>query len=226
LTAPQSPILPRTPFVHPPSTGLLPQTPFTPFAPLATAAAASFSPAAAHPEILIPEPDLGDTTLSTTNMSDPSALTSADAEGTGGGDALVGLYNKILRFVQRDVMGVVRVAESVSAKSRRGHGSALGLGGMSPGGLGISPSGLPPSSGIGASSIGAGLNATGGADSAVTENPERIEIIANVVWAELARALMDELGSSVFAVGRPDEFRQVFTYFVYLSQFLTCYCNP
>ncbi|KAH9051485.1 COG complex component [Lactarius vividus] len=34
------------------------------------------------------------------------------------------------------------------------------------------------------------------------------EIFANVVWAELARALMDELGSTLFAAGRPDEFRR------------------
>ncbi|KAL5631533.1 hypothetical protein ACGC1H_007151 [Rhizoctonia solani] len=199
LTAPQSPILPRTPFAHPPATTLFPHTPFTPFAPLATAAASSFSPHV-HPEILIPEPDLGDTTSS----NDKNGTTATDE--AGGGDALVGLYNKILRFVQRDVMGVVRVAESVSAKSRRGAGHVFG--GMSPGGLGISPGGLPPSSSIGISPIGSGIV---GIDPNATENPERIEIIANVVWAELARALMDELGSTVFAVGRPDEFRQNYT---------------
>ncbi|CAE6497321.1 unnamed protein product [Rhizoctonia solani] len=199
LTAPQSPILPRTPFTHPPAATLLPHTPFTPFAPLATAAASSFSPHV-HPEILIPEPDLGDTTSS----NDKNGSTATDE--VGGGDALVGLYNKILRFVQRDVMGVVRVAESVSAKSRRGAGHVFG--GMSPGGLGISPGGLPPSSSIGISPIGSGVV---GIDPNATENPERIEIIANVVWVELARALMDELGSTVFAVGRQDELRQNYT---------------
>ncbi|KAH9986002.1 COG complex component [Russula compacta] len=34
------------------------------------------------------------------------------------------------------------------------------------------------------------------------------EVLANVVWAEIARALMDELGSALFAAGRPDEFRK------------------
>ncbi|KAH9001596.1 COG complex component, partial [Lactarius akahatsu] len=34
------------------------------------------------------------------------------------------------------------------------------------------------------------------------------EIFANVVWAELARALMDDLGNTLFATGRPDEFRR------------------
>ena len=33
--------------------------------------------------------------------------------------------------------------------------------------------------------------------------------MANVVWAELGKAVMDELGSIIFAAGNPDEFRQV-----------------
>lgn len=35
------------------------------------------------------------------------------------------------------------------------------------------------------------------------------EVMANVVWAEVGRAIMDELGSVVFAAGKPDEFRKV-----------------
>ncbi|KAI0709565.1 COG complex component [Cerioporus squamosus] len=34
------------------------------------------------------------------------------------------------------------------------------------------------------------------------------EIMANVVWSEIGRALMDELGSVIFAAGKPDEFRK------------------
>ncbi|KAF9816755.1 hypothetical protein IEO21_03917 [Rhodonia placenta] len=34
------------------------------------------------------------------------------------------------------------------------------------------------------------------------------EVMANVVWAEVGRAIMDELGSVVFAAGKPDEFRK------------------
>ncbi|KAL6300485.1 COG complex component [Sparassis latifolia] len=34
------------------------------------------------------------------------------------------------------------------------------------------------------------------------------EIMANVVWAEVGRAVVDELGSVVFAAGKPDEFRK------------------
>ncbi|TFK92716.1 COG complex component [Polyporus arcularius HHB13444] len=34
------------------------------------------------------------------------------------------------------------------------------------------------------------------------------EIMAHVVWSEVGRALMDELGSVIFAAGKPDEFRK------------------
>lgn len=52
-----------------------------------------------------------------------------------------------------------------------------------------------------------GQDADGGVDDGV--NAMGFEILANVVWAEIARALMDELGSTLFAAGRPDEFRRV-----------------
>ena len=42
-----------------------------------------------------------------------------------------------------------------------------------------------------------------------TADAKGFEVLANVVWAEIARALMDELGSALFATGRPDEFRKV-----------------
>jgi hypothetical protein len=33
--------------------------------------------------------------------------------------------------------------------------------------------------------------------------------MANVVWAEIGQAIMDELGSVIFAAGKTDEFRKV-----------------
>ncbi len=33
--------------------------------------------------------------------------------------------------------------------------------------------------------------------------------MADVVWAEIRRALIDEFGSVIFAAGRPDDFRKV-----------------
>jgi conserved oligomeric Golgi complex subunit 2 len=38
---------------------------------------------------------------------------------------------------------------------------------------------------------------------------ETFEIMANVVWSEVGRAIMDELGSVVFNVGNADSFRKV-----------------
>lgn len=35
-------------------------------------------------------------------------------------------------------------------------------------------------------------------------------IMSNVIWYELGKAIMDDLGGIVFASGRPDEFRKVF----------------
>lgn len=49
---------------------------------------------------------------------------------------------------------------------------------------------------------------------AIEQVPEESEdcgfdILSNVIWAEVSRAIMDDLGSTVFAVGKPDEFRRV-----------------
>lgn len=33
--------------------------------------------------------------------------------------------------------------------------------------------------------------------------------MANVIWPEIGQAIMDELGSVVFAAGKPDEFLKV-----------------
>lgn len=48
---------------------------------------------------------------------------------------------------------------------------------------------------------------------AVKETQEKdgdtFEIMANVIWAEVGRAIMDELGSKVFSAGKPSEFRKV-----------------
>ena len=35
------------------------------------------------------------------------------------------------------------------------------------------------------------------------------EIMANVVWAEIGNSIIEELGTVVFAAGRPNEFRKV-----------------
>lgn len=79
-------------------------------------------------------------------------------------DPLAGLYNTVLRFVDRDLRRLMEIAERVCAKSgsRARAGEAGGF-----------------------------------------------EIMANVVWAEIGRAVLDELGGVVFAAGKPDDFRKV-----------------
>jgi len=40
------------------------------------------------------------------------------------------------------------------------------------------------------------------------------QIMSDVVWEELGRAIMDEIGSIVFAAGNPKEFRLVCFYYL------------
>lgn len=43
-----------------------------------------------------------------------------------------------------------------------------------------------------------------------TQEPRNgFDIMTHVVWAEIGQAIMDELGSVVFAAGKTDEFRKV-----------------
>lgn len=49
------------------------------------------------------------------------------------------------------------------------------------------------------------------------------DVMANVVWAEICQAIMDELGSIVFAAGKTDEFRKVTQFASELSDSLSPY---
>jgi len=40
------------------------------------------------------------------------------------------------------------------------------------------------------------------------EEGERFDVLTNVVWDQVGRAIMDELGSVIFTIGRPDEFQK------------------
>lgn len=42
-----------------------------------------------------------------------------------------------------------------------------------------------------------------------SEEEKGFSILGNVLWEELSRAIQDEIGTIVFAAGRPDEFRKV-----------------
>ncbi|KDQ57488.1 hypothetical protein JAAARDRAFT_177682 [Jaapia argillacea MUCL 33604] len=182
LDAPHSPILPHTPFPtrasntlsHPlasPTTAqfrIPPRTPYTPF----TAFASKSNPF---------DQSFGSSSSAGGLVSSVPLLDEGDGDGDG---RLAVLFNRILRFVERDLGRVMDVAERVCVKS--GSGSRVGA----KAGSGVADKGL----------LGGGMS----------EEKERegFEIMANVVWVEIGRAVMDELGSFVFAAGRPDEFRK------------------
>jgi conserved oligomeric Golgi complex subunit 2 len=94
-------------------------------------------------------------------------------------DALASLYNTILRFVDRDMKRIMELAETVGMKT----------------GLGT------PRSGQGKPALSI--------MQAQSAKASGFDIMANVIWAEIGKAVMDELGSVVFSVGKPDEFRKV-----------------
>ncbi|THH20409.1 hypothetical protein EW146_g922 [Bondarzewia mesenterica] len=157
MTVPQTPLLPQTPLpvrnfasaTHTNASPHLPRTPYTPF----TAFASKQNPF--------------ESTFTSAHLLD-------DAD-----NSLGGLYNAVLKFVQRDMKRIMDLADKVSVK----HGARVAKGVVNG-----SASSVPPqlSSGDG----------------------DTFEFMANVVWAEVGRAIMDELGSVVFAAGNPGEFRK------------------
>ncbi|KAJ7497349.1 COG complex component [Mycena latifolia] len=97
-------------------------------------------------------------------------------------DPLARMYNQILRFVERDMSRIMGIAEKVSLKSvstgRKDKSLVTALVSL-------------PEEKSNRDAVGNGF-----------------EIMANVVWEEFGRAIMDELGLVVFAAGRPNEFRK------------------
>lgn len=97
-------------------------------------------------------------------------------------DPLAALYNKILRFVERDLKKIMEAAERVCVKS-----------------------------GTRARAAAVHTSITNGAPEKTLRREEAgtFDIMANVVWAEVGKTIMEELGSVVFAAGKPEEFRKV-----------------
>lgn len=52
-----------------------------------------------------------------------------------------------------------------------------------------------------------------------TRAGDSFDIMANVIWPEIGQAIMDELGSVVFAAGKPDEFLKVIYHFTGYGNF-------
>ena len=95
-------------------------------------------------------------------------------------DSLARLYNQILRFVERDLTRIMDLAEKVTLKpSSSTSRHVKGL---------VEPSTLD--------------NETG-------DDKKGFQILANVLWSEISRAIVDEIGTVVFAAGRPNDFRKV-----------------
>ncbi|KAJ6593950.1 oligomeric golgi complex component, COG2-domain-containing protein [Mycena capillaripes] len=97
-------------------------------------------------------------------------------------DPLARLYSQILRFVERDMSKIMGIAEKVSLKSVP---------------TGRKDKALVPA-----------LVALPAEITNREVDEDGFEIMANVVWEEFGRAIMDELGPVVFAAGRPNEFRK------------------
>lgn len=93
--------------------------------------------------------------------------------------SLASLYNVILRFVAREIRPIMETADRVGVKRTHAEPST--------------------------NSVAKVVEASTGEAS----GEHGFDILSNVVWAEVSRAIMDDLGSIVFAVGKPEDFRKV-----------------
>ncbi|CCA68650.1 related to ERG8-phosphomevalonate kinase [Serendipita indica DSM 11827] len=99
-------------------------------------------------------------------------------------DQLATLYNNILQFIERSCSEIMELA----SKFTRKHGSkTVPSGAVGP----IPGQSIAPSQSL--------------AD--IQLDSKTFDILGNVVWAEIGRALMEELGAVIFAAGKPLEFK-------------------
>ncbi|KAG8951414.1 hypothetical protein FRC04_006185 [Tulasnella sp. 424] len=103
---------------------------------------------------------------------------------------LATLYNTILRFVQMNCTGVLELSEKINAKNRK--------------------TGRRPNAAAYAAESPQ-LASTSGSIADLGLNMQGFEIMANVIWAEIGRSIMEELGSVVFSAGNPSEFQKNYT---------------
>lgn len=102
-------------------------------------------------------------------------------------DPLTALLNSVVKFIDNECRVVIELSEKVN-KKHRDHATIKTV---------RQPVVVP----------------AGGADIDDDEEAvrlsERFEFVGRVLWPEIGRALMDELGTMLFAAGRPDEFQKV-----------------
>jgi hypothetical protein len=104
-------------------------------------------------------------------------------------DPLTLLLNEILRFVDRECKLVIDVAEKAnSARSYKRYKGRI-------------PTSVPSRED----------GAVGVEDDEAEAKwlKSRFEIMGRVVWPEVGKALMDDLGTMLFTAGRPDDFQKV-----------------
>ncbi|KAG6333678.1 hypothetical protein ID866_5408 [Astraeus odoratus] len=146
LEVPSSPVAPSTPIPSATSMSSVVHVPFTPY-----------TPYMAFP---VRRPTDGSLSILFPDESD---------------DALAKLYNQVLRFIERNLIRIVDIAERVSLKT----GARV-----------MGPDSTPVSTHEELEPLPA----------------QTFEIVANVVWPEVGEAIMNELGSVIFAAGKPDGF--------------------
>ena len=95
-------------------------------------------------------------------------------------DSLARLYNQILRFVERDLTRIMDLAERVTLKPSTSTSRPV-----------------------------KGLVEPSTPDNETEDSKKGFQILTNVLWSEISRAIVDEIGTIVFAAGRPNEFRKV-----------------
>lgn len=112
-------------------------------------------------------------------------------------DPLINLLNTILRFVDRDCRLVIELAERANAvrSYKRNKGRIY--------------TGAPFVEELDGEKADSGK--------------ESFDIMGGVIWAEVGKALIEELGSSLFAAGRPDDFQKVSIFSLHPS---TCGNKP
>ena len=98
-------------------------------------------------------------------------------------DSLAAFYNNLLRFVEKDCRLIMDVTAKIGARHGKKQMPALEV---------------VEDNMLGGPDEGEHLAAS-----------THFEIMANVIWAEIGQALMEELGSVIFSAGRPAEFKKV-----------------
>lgn len=99
-------------------------------------------------------------------------------------DPLTALLNSVLRFIGNDCRTLIELSEKVNKKHQDQDAKSRLLAVKRP-------------------------EVVEDEDDDATRLQERFEFVGRVLWPDIGRALMDELGTMLFAAGRPDEFQKV-----------------